>query len=389
MIELSTGQLSQAIKNRRYLHRNPELSFQEYDTTAFLVKNLQDLGFDVHQPMETGCIAVLRGDSPSERVVALRADIDALPIQESGDAKKEFFSTKDGIAHCCGHDMHTANLLGAAEAIAGHKEELEGTIILIFQAGEEKVPGGAKLLCETGFLDQFNIQRIYGLHTAPFVPVGNIAVKSGPFMARPDEFEVTVKGVGGHAASPHQTVDPIVLTSQMILAIQTIRSRNVDPTEPAVVTVGAIAGGSAHNIIPEEVFFKGTIRSFDDNTAELMSRRIEEIVTHTAKAAGGEAIFEFNEGYPAVINDEVTTHNVLDAAKETIGMQKVEMLQRPIMAGEDFAFYQQKFPGAFFFLGTGSEEADAQYSWHHPKYNVDERAFETGIKVMTWLALHG
>ncbi|HEX6983459.1 MAG TPA: amidohydrolase [Balneolaceae bacterium] len=373
------------VEMRRHLHRNPELSYKEFKTTDFIIEKLEELGIRADRPLETGCVGVLKGGKESDRVVALRADIDALPIFEEGDHKKEFMSENKGVAHCCGHDAHTANLLGVAKILSDLKDEIEGTVLLIFQPGEEKLPGGGRLLCETGYLQEKGVDVIYGLHTNPYSPPGEIALRKGPLMARPDEFKVEIIGKGGHAAAPHLAVDPVVMAAQVVNQLQTIVSRNVDPTEPAVVTVGKIAGGSAHNIIPEKVEILGTVRTFNKGTADMIKNRIEKIVKSVTEASGGGYNFEFDYGYPAVNNTDWATDLVIDSASELMGKEHVILMDDPIMAGEDFAFYQHEFPGVFFFLGSGSEQTASTYSWHHPRYNVDEACFKTGAALMASL----
>jgi len=378
-------QHKEVIAIRRHLHQHPELSYQEYETTEFIVNKLEELGIPVDRPLETGCVGVLEGDKASDRVVALRADIDALPILEEGGHKEEFISQKVGVAHCCGHDSHTANLLGVAKILTQLKEKIEGTVLLVFQPGEEKLPGGGRLLCETGYLQNKGVDVIYGLHSSPNLPPGKIAIRKGPMMARPDEFSIEIFGQGGHAAYPHKAVDPIVMAAEVINQLQTIVSRNINPTEPAVVTVGKIAGGSAHNIIPEKVEMIGTVRTFSASNANLIKRRIEEIVRGVTEGSGGRYEYDFDYGYPAVINTNWATDLVIDAAEKVLGEDSVELMDDPIMAGEDFAFYQQHFPGVFFFLGSGSEKSGSTYTWHHPKYNIDEDCFTTGMALMTSL----
>jgi len=378
---------NEMVEIRRHLHRHPELSFQEYETTEFIAERLEELDIRVDRPAETGCVGVLEGGKPSDRVVALRADIDALPIREEGEHKKAFLSENEGVAHCCGHDSHTANLIGAAKILSDLREEIEGTVLLVFQAGEEKLPGGGRLLCETGYLQERGVDVIYGLHSNPYLKPGQIAVKKGPLMARPDEFRIEIIGKGGHAAAPHLAVDPIPLAAQTVTMLQTIVSRNVDPTEPAVVTVGQIRGGTAHNIIPEKVELIGTVRTFSKERAEFIKGRIEQIVRGVTESAGADYDLEFNYGYPAVNNTGWATDVLTGAAAELIGEEQVTLMDKPIMAGEDFAFYQKYFPGVFFFLGSGSEETGSVHSWHHPRYNVDEECFKTGAALMAALAL--
>lgn len=387
ILELVNRGYDEMISIRRHLHRNPEISYQEYETTKFIKKQLDELGIPHESPLETGCVGILQGGRESDRVIALRADIDALAMDEEGDHKKDFASENPGAAHCCGHDAHTANLLGTARILSELKNEIEGKVLLIFQPGEEKLPGGGRLLCETGFLQKQGVQHIYGLHTSPEIEPGKIGIKTGELMAAPDEFEIEIIGKGGHAAKPHEATDPIVIAAQFINAVQSIVSRSVDPTEKAVVTVGKVTGGTAHNIIPEKVNLLGTVRTFSEDTAELIKNRLESILKGITQAHQATYTFVFNKGYPAVLNSEAETNTVVNTSKNLLGEASVQMLDRPIMAGEDFAFYQKEFPGAFFFLGSGSEEAGSKYTWHHPGYNVDERCFKTGAAVMAGLAL--
>jgi amidohydrolase len=383
--ELAKKYYPKTVETRRYLHQHPELSFKEFKTTEFIQSSLEELEIPFEKPLETGCIGILRGGIESDRVIALRADIDALPILEEGDAKQEFFSMDAGVAHCCGHDAHTANLLTVARILVDLRDEVKGTVLLIFQPGEEKLPGGGKLLMETGFLQEYGVDAIYGIHTSPMHPAGTVATKAGALMASTSEFEVEIIGKGGHAARAHEAIDPIVLASQYINAVQTISSRNVDPTEPVVVTIGKIEGGSAHNIIPEKVKLWGTARTLSPDTENLVVERLEAILRGITKEAGGDYRFEFNRGYPAVINSEKEAELVLKSSRKILGNEKVIELRKPVMAGEDFAFYQREFPGAFFFVGSASKEADSEYPWHHPKYNVDDRFFETATPLMASL----
>lgn len=374
------------VQVRRHLHKNPEVSFQEFDTTDYILHELKKMKIETRRPLETGCLGIIRG-SKSERVIALRTDIDALPMLEEGDAKVEFLSERAGAAHCCGHDGHTANLLGTAKILTDLQDQIDGTVVLIFQPGEEKLPGGGRMLTETGALQELGVQKVYGLHTNPNFAPGQIAVKSGPLMACTVEFSLEIQGKGGHAASPHTAIDPIVLASQIITQFQTIVSRSMDPTEPAVITIGKFEAGSAFNVIPESARMLGTVRAFSMETARFIKKRMEQIIKGATQGAGAVYNFEFTEGYPAVINDEACTENIIQAGLKVLGEENVINLQRPVMAGEDFAFYQQEFPGAFFYLGTGSDEADSKWGWHHPRYNIDERAFKTGSALMAGLAL--
>lgn len=372
---------------RRDLHRNPEVSFKEFRTTELIIRELETLGYRIERPTETGCVAVLDGSVASDRVIALRADIDALPMQEEGEYKKEFMSQIPGVAHCCGHDIHTANLLGTARILATLRDKVPGRVVLIFQPGEEKLPGGGRLIMESGVLQKLGVREIYGMHTYPFASPGEISVIKGPMMARPDEFVLRVFGKGGHAAIPHKAVDPIVISAQIITVLQSIVSRSVNPVESAVVTVGTIRGGSAHNVIPESVTMLGTVRTFSRELALKISRQIENVATGIAASFGGRIEFEFSEGYPAVINTASAVDRVCEVASRCEGV-KVRYLDEPIMAGEDFSYYLQEIPGSFMYLGSGSPDSGSDtYNWHHPCYNADERSLLTGMKVMSGLVL--
>lgn len=374
------------VQTRRHLHKNPEISFKEFDTTEYILHELKKIGIKTEKPLETGCVGIIEG-KPSGRTIALRADIDALPMDEEGDVKKEFISERPGAAHCCGHDAHTANLLGTARILSDLREHLDGKVVLVFQPAEEKLPGGGRVMTESGVLQKHGVKEIFGLHTNPNYKPGQIAVKPGPFMACTMEFGVEVIGKGGHAAAPHTAVDPIVLAAQVINQFQTIISRSIDPTEPAVITVGKIEAGSAFNVIPGKAVMQGTVRAFSMETARFIRDRMEAIVKSITEGNGGSYSFYFNEGYPAVVNNEESTQKLQKAARLVLGEENVIEMEKPLMAGEDFSFYQQEFPGAFFFLGSGTEETDSQWSWHHPRYNVDERAFLTGSALMAGLAL--
>ncbi|MEX1063402.1 MAG: M20 family metallopeptidase [Balneolaceae bacterium] len=380
---------SYMIEIRRHLHRNPEVSYREHDTTEFILEQLAALGIRTERPLETGCVGILpgTGDQGGGRVIALRADIDALAMDEQGDHKKEFMSVRPGAAHCCGHDAHTANLLGAAKILADFSEWIDGTVLLVFQPGEEKLPGGGRLLSESGFLQKYGVEAIYGLHTSPMHAPGTVATRSGPMMARPDEFEIELIGKGGHAASPHQTVDPVVMAAEAIQKFQTVISRNIEPTEPAVLTVGRVVCGSTYNVIAAKAHMEGTVRSFNRETAHLIRDRMEQILKGIAGGSGGDYKFQFNEGYPAVTNDRELTAAFRKTAAGIVGEEGVLDMKRPVMAGEDFAFYQEHFPGTFFFLGSGSSESSSTWSWHHPEYNIDERCFLTGAPLMAAVAL--
>lgn len=385
--EAVDGIYEYAVKTRRFLHQNPELSYKEFKTTEFIVKELESLGYVVERPLETGCIGIIEGGKKSDRVIALRADIDALPIQETGDHKQAFLSRTPGVSHTCGHDVHTANLLGLAHVLSGMRDEIPGKVLLVFQPGEEKPPGGGRLIMESGVLQKHGVQLIYGLHTYPLARPGSVSVIKGPMMARPDEFTLIVKGKGGHAAIPHKAVDPVVIAAQIVTVLQSIITRSVNPLEPAVLTIGKIEGGSAHNVIPESVTMLGTIRTFSKELTMHISGRIENTARALAQSAGGDIEYYFSEGYPAVINTDSAVDDIVNAANLFDDIS-TETLKEPIMAGEDFSFYLEEIPGSYMYLGSGSAESGSDtHNWHHPMYNADERCMLTGMKLFAGLVV--
>jgi amidohydrolase len=346
---------------RRHLHQYPELSSQEYETTKFIQKRLEDIGITTRKTnMKTGVFAQLQGRT-SGPTIALRADIDALPIEEQTGLP--YASQNRGVMHACGHDFHTAALIGAAALLKKNRKKLRGNIRFLFQPAEE-IGGGAEQVIHDGQLE--GVEAIIGLHNKPDLPVGTIGVKDGALMASVDRFHITVAGKGSHAAIPQNGKDPILAASQIVSALQSIVSRSISPLESAVVSVTRITGGSTWNVIPEEVILEGTTRTFHAQIRENIKGRINTIVENTVRAYSGEAIVDWFPGPPPLINDPETIAIVSDAAKKQ-GLKVVEA--QPTMGGEDFAFYQQQIPGAFVFFGTNGNE-----DWHHPAFTVDESA---------------
>jgi amidohydrolase len=377
----------EVVSIRRHLHQHPEVSYREFNTTELIVKKLEQLGFVVERPLETGCVAVLEGGVLSDRVIALRADIDALAMDEEGEHKAAFLSKIPGTAHCCGHDVHTANLLGVAHILSDLRDHVPGRVVLVFQPGEEKPPGGGRLIMESGILQRLGVQSIFGLHTYAYARPGQVAVIKGPMMARPDEFTLEVIGKGGHAAIPQKAVDPVVLAAQIVTVLQSVVSRHVNPLEPAVLTFGKISGGSAHNVIPEKVTLLGTIRTFSKDLTLRISNQIEQTARGIAEAAGGTISYHFAEGYPAVINTDSAVDRIVEVAAQTEGLETIQ-LPEPIMAGEDFAFYLEEIPGSYMYLGSGAPESGSDtYNWHHPRYNSDEKSMLAGMKLFASLVL--
>ncbi|WP_043713569.1 M20 metallopeptidase family protein [Symbiobacterium thermophilum] len=362
---------------RRRLHRNPELSFAEHDTHQYLAEELQGLGcsFRSHLAGGTGLHVVLGGTRPGP-VVALRADIDALPIQE--ETGLPFASERPGVMHACGHDVHTAILLATARALKSVEQDLPGTVVLLFQPGEEKNPGGASLMIRDGVLDQPKVDAIFGLHVDPYLEAGRMAFASGPVMAAPDELRVTVTGRGGHGAWPHQTVDPVVTAAQIITLLQQVVARNVDPFQPAVLTVGMIHGGTAHNIIPDEVEFIGTVRTMDEGLRRRMPERIEAVIRGVCEAAGASYRMEYERGYPVLVNHPEATETGRRAAAAVLGEDRVGRME-PSMGGEDFAYYLERVPGTFARLGARSPGDAAPHGLHTSRLMIDESCIAVGV----------
>jgi amidohydrolase len=362
------------IKQRRHIHQYPETGFQEFKTVAHIKKELQSFGLDIIEEVaRTGIIGILQNGSG--KTVALRADIDALNMQE--EFESDYKSKHDGIMHSCGHDTHTAMLLGAAKYLSEHKDLIQGTVKFIFQPAEEgPMPGGGALIVEEGHLK--DVDAIFGLHITTRDESGQIVVKKGSAMAAPDEFKVTITGTGTHASAPQTGHDPIVAASQIISSLQTIVSRNIAATDSAVISVGTIHGGTAFNIIPETVTFTGTIRTLTQEVRHFVFQRFESLVQDLAKAYQVKADVELIPAYPPLINDKEMSDFVLDIAKQITDENNVIEAELPSMGGEDFSYYLQEIPGSYFWLGAKQPgETNAAYN-HNPQFNPDENAFVLG-----------
>lgn len=375
----------QAIAWRRHLHQHPELSFQEKETAAFVAARLREMGYEPQEGIGGyGVKAVLAGGAGPGPTLALRADMDALPIQE--ETGLPFASVRPGVMHACGHDVHTAVLLGAAQALRELQPRLRGHVVFIFQPGEETNPGGASLMIRDGVLENPKVDAIFGLHVFPSLPAGHMAFGAGPKLAAPDEFDLTILGRGGHGAAPHRTVDAVYVAAQVVVALQGIVSRNVDPFAPAVVTVGSIHGGSKHNIIAGEVHLQGTIRTMDPAVRDLVHRRVQEVVAGVCAAYGAEYRLRFDPGYPVLVNDPAMTELARRAAQAVLGPGKVHEMP-PSMGGEDFAYFLQRVPGSFARLGAGRPGDPDPAGLHSSRLNVDEACIPTGIAYYLALAL--
>ena len=370
---------------RHHLHAHPELSFQEFETSKFVQTELSKLGIPYTVMGTTGVIGIIQG-KPSNRIIALRADMDALPIHEEN--KVPYCSTVDGVMHACGHDVHTACLLGAARILNELKDQWDGTIKLIFQPGEEKNPGGASILIQEGVLKNPAPQRIYGQHVHPQLAVGRMNFAAGKVMASADEIYITVKGKGGHAAKPNLTADTILTAAQIVNALQQVISRNNNPLSPSVLSMCSIQGGFTTNVIPSEVKMMGTFRAMDEKWRFEAHDRIREIVEHTAKANGAEVTLEISVGYPSVINDEATNAMGKSLAIELIGEENVGEAEISLGA-EDFGYYTQEIPGCFYRLGTGNVSKGIVSGVHTPTFDIDEEAIKMGISMMAFLGARG
>jgi len=361
---------------RRHLHRHPEVSFSEHETSAWVAETLEGFGLAVERPTETSVVARLRGSTPGP-TVALRADIDALPIQEESGV--EFASERPGAMHACGHDGHTAMLLGAASQLVA-RDLPAGEVRFIFQHAEELAPGGARELVSAGVMK--GVDLIYGCHLWTPLAYGKVAAVPGPFMAAADFFALTITGRGGHAGLPHTAVDTIACAAELVGSLQHIVARRIDPLEPAVVTVGSLHAGDAPNVIPGEAVLTGTTRSFDPGVRALIPKLIDEVARGVCAAHGADHELDFQFGYRPVVNDERATRLV----REAIGPDELVDID-PIMGGDDFSALLAEAPGCYAFIGAGDEEAGATFPHHHPRFRIDERALETGVRLHVDVAL--
>jgi amidohydrolase len=367
---------------RRELHRHPELGFEVHRTAAFVENRLRELGLDVRTGVgRSGVVGILRGPAAGPAVL-LRADMDALPIQEVGG--REYGSAVPGRMHACGHDAHTAMLLGAATLLASRRGELSGHVLLCFQPAEEG-QGGGRAMIEDGVLDLAEVAGVFALHVWSQFPAGTLHVRVGPMMAAQDEFAARLVGRGGHGALPHQAVDPVVAASQAIVALQSVVSRSIDPTESAVLTVGTLQAGHAPNVIPAEARMEGTLRSFDARVRETLRRRVHDVLEGTARASGCGLEFELRPGYPPVVNDAAAVERVRAAAGRVFGEANVHEA-RPMAAAEDFAYFLERRPGAFVLLGAGNESRGITAPHHSPEFDIDESVLPRGAELLARLA---
>jgi amidohydrolase len=382
--QIAKNIFNDVVANRRHLHSHPELSFHEVETSAFVAKHLDSLGLKYERMADNGLVALLKGEKPSDEVIALRADMDALPITEANDVP--YKSQNVGVMHACGHDVHTSSLLGVASILTELKSEFGGTIKLIFQPAEEKLPGGASLMIKEGVLENPKPSAVIGQHVMPLIDAGKVGFRAGKYMASTDELYVTVKGKGGHGAQPQQNIDPVIITAHMLTALQQIVSRFSDPKSPCVLSFGKVIANGATNVIPNEVYLEGTFRTMDEEWRKEAHVKMKKMAEGLVESMGGTVDFNIVKGYPYLINEPGLTNNVRGFAEDYLGKENV--LDLDIwMAAEDFAYYSQVADSCFYRLGTRNESRGITSSVHTPTFDVEETALETSVGLMAYLAV--
>lgn len=367
---------------RHHLHANPELSYKEFETSAFVQHKLKEFGIPFSVMAETGVVGLIHGNNPSSKIIALRADMDALPILEENTI--DYKSKHEGVMHACGHDVHTTCLLGAAKILNELKGEWSGTVKLIFQPGEERNPGGASIMIKEGVLENPKPQAIFGLHVHPGLQIGKLSFRSGKVMASADELYIIVKGKGGHAAAPHLAVDPILIASHLIISLQQIISRNRNPHNPSVLSITAFNAGTTTNVIPNEVKLMGTFRAMDEEWRYAAHELIKRNATQLVQSMGGEIDLHIDIGYPSVYNNEALNEKTKAKAELFMDAANVEETELR-MGAEDFGYYTQQIPGCFFRIGVMNTSKGIISGVHTPTFNIDEDAIETGMGMMAWL----
>lgn len=376
--------LQETNRIRQHIHAHPELSFQEFETSAFIAAELTKLNIPFTKGIAgTGIVAIIEGKNPTKKCLAIRAELDALPITELNEVS--YKSQNQGIMHACGHDVHAACLLGLAQIMNDLKNEWEGSLKLIFQPGEEMHPGGGSMMIAEGVLDNPKVNAILALHVYPHLPAGVVGFRAGQYMASTDEIHIRIDGKGGHAALPHQTIDPIAISAQIIVALQQVISRRSNPIIPSVLSFGKISGGTVNNVIPDSVEIAGTLRTMDENWRAEAHQLITEIVHNTATAFGASASVNIPKGYPSLFNDQKLTQAIEGYAQEFLGAENVRELSLR-MTADDFAFYGQQIPGCYFRLGTNTHNESKTASVHNAHFDIDENALVTGVGLMSYAA---
>ena len=382
---LSTQYFEEILSIRKELHKHPELSFQEFKTSRFLKSKLRTWGIEVDKEwVETGFTVVIDSGKEGD-TIALRADMDALPIQEQ--AAIDYKSVNEGVMHACGHDVHAACLMGVAKILHETKTDWKGKVVLVFQPGEEKLPGGASLMIKEGLLEHYSPSKIIAQHVYPEFEVGKVGFKPGTYMASADEIYLTVKGKGGHAALPHNNIDSVVVAANIICQLQQLSSRFAPATLPTVLSFGKIIGEGATNVIPSEVKIEGTLRTFNEGWRSKFHEQITTICEATAKASGAECDVDIQVGYPFLVNDAATTETNIKLAEAYLGSDNVERLDLR-MTAEDFAYFSQTTPSCFYRLGVGNSEKGINKSVHHPEFSIDEKSIEIGVGLMAYIAIN-
>ena len=383
--ELTKDIYSDVVSYRRQIHQNPELAFEENETAAFIASKLKEFNIPFTTGVaKTGIIALLEGKNPTKKVVGLRADMDALPIHEANDVP--YRSKNDGKMHACGHDVHTSSLLGVARVLSEIRDEFEGTVKFFFQPSEEKFPGGASVMIEEGALENPKPDVVLAQHVFTDLDAGMTGFKSGVYMASADEVYITVKGKGGHAAMPHENIDPILIASHIIVSLQQIISRNANITTPSVLSFGKLTAEGATNVIPDEVKIEGTFRTFDEVWRKDAHKKIKNMAEQIAKSMGGECDVNVKVGYPCLVNHEDLTNDCMTEAINYLGKEHVEEI--PIrMTSEDFSYFSQAADVCFYRLGVRNESRGITSPVHSPSFDIDEAALETGVGLMSWLTI--
>lgn len=384
VLKLASQQHSTVINNRRHLHKNPELSFEEFRTSAFVKERLDELGIPWISMANTGVVGTITGRKPSQARIALRADMDALPITEEN--KIEYASANTGVMHACGHDAHTSSLLGTAAILQSMRDDFGGSVKLIFQPGEEKLPGGASLMIREGVLERDKPSAVIGQHVSPMLQAGKVGIRPGKFMASMDEIKVTVHGRGGHGAQPHMNIDPVMIAAQILTALQQVVSRMANPTLPTVLSFGKVVANGAINVIPDSVYMEGTFRTLQEDWRDEAHARMKKIANNIAEAMGGSCEFNIIKGYPFLINDEQLSAQVRSYAEEYLGAENV-VTENIWMASEDFALFSQNASACFYLLGVRNEKQGIVSSLHTPTFNLDESALEKSTGLMAYIAL--
>jgi amidohydrolase len=381
---LSESNFKQTVEWRRYLHANPELSYQEFNTSKFVAAQLKSFGIPFAEMATTGIVGLIKGKNPDKKSVALRADMDALPIKEINEVS--YKSTNPGVMHACGHDVHTSSLLGTAKILQEVRDQFEGTVKLIFQPGEEKNPGGASFMIRDGALTNPAPASIIGQHVMPLVPVGKVGFREGMYMASSDEIYLKVIGKGGHGAAPELAIDPVLIASHIIVALQQVISRNASPKQPTVLTFGRIIGDGATNIIPNEVNIAGTFRALNETWRKEGLHKIKKMAESIADGMGGKCEVTISHGYPYLENNPLLTRRIRTAAEDYMGKENVVDIDLTL-GSEDFAYYSHVVPASFYRLGTRNESKGLTNYVHTPNFDIDEDALKLGPGLMAWMAV--